>query len=72
MASGENKIDQKVGLSYGPGAFSAAEFLEAAKEVVNPDLSGYEFFVESHGTKIYRHFREVSRNCLHEDPLLHE
>ena len=49
----------EIGLSYGPGVFSAEEFEKAAQEVVNPDLSDYEFFVESHGTKIYRHYREV-------------
>ena len=53
--------DPHIGLSYGPGAFSEEEFQEAAKEVVDPDLSGYEFFVESHGTKIYRHYKEVRR-----------
>ena len=55
-----SQIDQKVGLSYGPGAFTEEEFEKAANEIVNPDLTGYEFFVESHGTKIYRHYREVS------------
>lgn len=60
MSINKKKIDQRIGLSYGPGAFTEEEFREAGKQVVNPDLSGYEFFVESHGTKIYRHYREVS------------
>ncbi len=45
--------------SYGPGVFSDEEFEKASQEVVNPDLSGFEFFVESHGTKIYRNYKEV-------------
>lgn len=53
-----NDKEVPVGLQFGPGTFTDAEFLEAAKEVVNPDLTDYEFFVESHGTKIYRHYRE--------------
>ena len=51
--------DKHIGLSYGPGAFTEYEFEDAAREVVNPDLTNYEFFVESHGTKIYRHYKEV-------------
>lgn len=51
--------DPHIGLSHGPGGFSPEEFEKAAQEVLTPDLSGYEFFVESHGTKIYRHYREV-------------
>lgn len=51
--------DKQIGISYGPGTFTEEEFEEAAKEVVNPDLTDYEFFVESHGTKIYRHYKEV-------------
>ena len=56
-ANGEK--DPHIGISHGPGVFTQQEFEEAAKEVVNPDLTGYEFFVESHGTTIYRHYREV-------------
>lgn len=41
-------------------AFTDEEFEQAAKEVANPDLTDFEFFVESHGTKIYRHYKEVS------------
>ena len=60
MASnGVDARDPHIGLSHGPGAFTEQEFEEAAKEVENPDLTGYEFFTESHGTKIYRHYREV-------------
>lgn len=59
MASNGSSKDPHIGMSYGPGTFTQDEFEQAAKEVVNPDLSDYEFFVESHGTKIYRHYREV-------------
>ena len=48
-------------LSYGPGVFTDEEFEKAAKEVIDPDLDGWEFFVESHGTKIYRKYKEVGR-----------
>ena len=41
--------------------FTDEEFEEAAREVANPDLIDYEFFVESHGTKIHRHYIEVYR-----------
>ena len=51
--------DPHIGVSHGPGVFTEEEFQQAAGEVTNPDLSNYEFFVESHGTKIYRHYREV-------------
>ena len=54
-----SKKDPHIGVSHGPGAFTEEEFEQAAREVANPDLSDYEFFVESHGTKIYRHYKEV-------------
>ena len=47
------------GASHGPGVFTEEEFEKMAREVVSPDLTGYEFFVESHGTKFYRKYREV-------------
>ena len=47
-------------MSVGPGVFTEEEFQRAAHEVVEPDLSGaWEFFVESHNTKIYRNYKEV-------------
>ncbi len=46
-------------MSYGPGVFTDEEFEKAAKELSEPDLVGWEFFVESHSTKIYRKYREV-------------
>ena len=51
--------DPHIGVSHGPGVFTDEEFERAAAEVTNPDLTDYEFFVESHGTKIYRHYKEV-------------
>ena len=51
-----------VGESHGPGVFTDEEFEKMAREVVAPDLTGFEFFVESHGTKFYRKYREVLRN----------
>ena len=49
----------EVGLSHGPGVFTDEEFEKVAREVVAPDLNGFEYFVESHGTKFYRKYREV-------------
>ncbi len=48
-------------LSYGPGVFTDEEFEKAARELGEPDLVGWEFFVESHNTKIYRKYKEVGR-----------
>ena len=52
--------EPQVGDSHGPGVFTDEEFEKVAHEVVSPDLAGFEFFVESHGTKFYRKYREVS------------
>ena len=41
-------------------AFSDDEFRKAALELENPDLEGYEFFLESMNIKFYRRYREVS------------
>ena len=41
------------------GLFTDDEFLNAAKQVQNPDLPGWEFFVESMGVKMYRKYSEV-------------
>lgn len=46
-------------MTYGPGVFPDEEFEKAAKELAEPDLVGWEFFVESHGTKIFRKYKEV-------------
>ena len=39
--------------------FSEREFQEACSQLNNPDVSEYEFFVESMGVKIYRKYNEV-------------
>ena len=46
--------------SVGPGAFTEEEFARAVAEIGTPDLEGWELFVQSMGTKIYRKYREVS------------
>jgi len=48
-----------VGMSHGPGVFSDEEFQAVAHEVVSPQISEYEFFVESYGTKFYRKYNQV-------------
>ncbi|XP_039266468.2 phosphatidylcholine transfer protein-like [Styela clava] len=40
--------------------FSEDEFIKTMKELENPELSDYEFFVESHGVKVYRKYSEES------------
>ena len=55
----------EVGASHGPGVFTDEEFEKVACEVVSPDLNGFEFFVESHGTKFYRKYREVLAEYLY-------
>jgi hypothetical protein len=42
-------------------AFSDDEFRKAALELENPDLEGYEFFLESMNIKFYRRYREESQ-----------
>lgn len=59
MAANPGGSSPGVGASHGPGVFTEEEFEKMAREVVSPDLTGYEFFVESHGTKFYRKYREV-------------
>ncbi len=41
------------------GLFTDDDFLKAARQVQNPDLTGWEFFVESTGVKMYRKYSEV-------------
>jgi hypothetical protein len=43
--------------------YSDAEFLNTCKELENPDVEGWEFFVESHGVTIYRLYNEVCVEC---------
>lgn len=57
-------VDPHIGVSHGPGVFTDEEFEQMAREVVTPDLNGFEFFIESHGTKFYRKYREVSDACV--------
>lgn len=45
--------------SVGPCVFTDEEFARAVGEITTPDLEGWEFFVESMGTKIYRKYKEV-------------
>ncbi|XP_077996931.1 LOW QUALITY PROTEIN: phosphatidylcholine transfer protein-like [Glandiceps talaboti] len=40
--------------------FTELQFSEACQDLENPNLEGYDFFVESHGVKIYRMYREES------------
>lgn len=49
----------KTTFSIGAGVFTDEDFERAAKEVLDPDINGWEFFVESRGTKIYRNYKEV-------------
>lgn len=49
----------KTVFSVGPGVFTDDDFARAVSEINTPDLEGWEFFVESLGTKIYRKYKEV-------------
>ncbi len=40
--------------------FTGEEFDEACFELDNPNISDYEFFVESSGVQIYRKYQEVN------------
>ena len=53
------QMDCKTTFSIGAGVFTDEDFERAAKEVLDPDINGWEFFVESRGTKIYRNYKEV-------------
>lgn len=44
------------------GLFKDEDFLQAAKQVQNPQLEGWELFVESMGVKIYKRYIEVNHN----------
>ena len=41
-------------------SFPDEEFRKAANEISNPDLEGYEFFLEAMDIKFYRRYREVA------------
>jgi len=40
--------------------YDSKDFAAALKESLSPDLSSWEFFVESHGLSIYRLYKQVS------------
>ncbi len=40
--------------------FTERDFQDACRQLDNPDVSEYEFFVESTGVKIYRKYNAVS------------
>lgn len=41
--------------------FQEEEFIQACKELDEPDVSDYDFFTESHDVKIYRQYNKVTR-----------
>ena len=49
--------------SVGPGVFTDEDFERAVNEIDKPDLEGWEFFIESMNTKIYRKYKEVGVSC---------
>ena len=53
------EAETHVGMSFGPGMFTDEEFEKVAHEVLQPDITNYEYFVESYGTKFYRKYNEV-------------
>ena len=53
------EMEMKTLFSVGPGVFTDEEFASAVGELASPELDGWEFFVETMGTKIYRKYREV-------------
>lgn len=50
--------------SVGPGVFTDEEFARAVREISEPDLEGWEMFVETMGTTIYRKYKEVRPLCV--------
>ena len=44
-------------------AFQDDEFTKICKELEDPQVDGWEFFVESHGVTIYRLYDEVGCHC---------
>ena len=61
MADGDQPPVQGIH-SKPTGLFTDDDFLKAAVQVKNPDFSGWEFFVESMGVKMYRKYSEVSNH----------
>lgn len=55
----------KTVFSVGSGVCTDEEFARAAGEISNPDLEGWEMFVEFKDTKIYRKYKEVSPESIH-------
>ena len=53
-------VNLKTLFSVGPGVFTEEDFARAVRDIASPDLEGWEFLVESMGTKIYRKYKEVS------------
>jgi len=43
--------------------FPDEEFVSVAKQVNDPDFTGYEFYIETMGVKFYRKYREA-RVCI--------
>ena len=58
-------MDCKTTFSIGAGVFTDEDFERAAKEVLDPDINGWDFFVESRGTKIYRNYNEVGPGSVY-------
>ena len=46
-------------IEHEPGLFPDVDFTNAIHELDNPDLNGWDFFVESKGVTIYRQYNEV-------------
>ena len=57
------KMAFKTLFSVGPGVFTDEDFERAVNEIDKPDLDGWEFFIESMNTKIYRKYKEVGVSC---------
>ena len=51
-------------MAFSNDVFRDEEFERVAQEVVEPDLNGWDFFVESQGFRIYRRYEAVSQIAL--------
>ena len=49
--------------------FQDSEFELACKELYEPQIEGWEFFVESHGVTIYRQYNEVNFFAYYSDKI---
>lgn len=69
MAEGEQQfpttMEEAAKAAVSVKAFSDEEFKKAAMEMTNPNLEGYEFFLESMNIKFYRKYREVGLYVVH-------